>query len=69
MTASVRGISILQQTKERLTSKNLPLKSTETQREKRNGRNPQTGQSLDISARKVLRFSMSNLLKKEMNGL
>ena len=34
----------------------------------RRGRNPQTGSEMEISARKVLTFKSSNLLKKALNG-
>ena len=34
----------------------------------RRGRNPQTGVEMEISARKVLTFKSSNLLKKALNG-
>jgi len=33
----------------------------------RRGRNPQTGSEMEISARKVLTFKSSNLLKKALN--
>ncbi len=33
----------------------------------RRGRNPQTGDAMDISARNVLTFKMSPVLKKAMN--
>ncbi len=34
----------------------------------RRGRNPQTGEALQISSRKVLRFKASPVLKKAMSG-
>ena len=34
----------------------------------RRGRNPQTGNEMEISARKVLTFRSSNVLKKTLNG-
>lgn len=34
----------------------------------RHGRNPQTGESLTITARKILTFKPSSLLKQEING-
>jgi len=34
----------------------------------RRGRNPQTGDRLEIAARKVLRFKASPVLKKAMSG-
>jgi integration host factor subunit alpha len=34
----------------------------------RRGRNPQTGSEMEISARKVLTFRSSNVLKKTLNG-
>ena len=34
----------------------------------RKGRNPQTGVEMEISARKVLTFKCSNVLKKTLNG-
>ncbi len=34
----------------------------------RRGRNPQTGEEMEISARKVLTFKCSNILKKALNG-
>ena len=39
-------------------------------REKRSrmGRNPQTGESMEISARKVLTFRPSQVLKHDLNG-
>ncbi len=39
-------------------------------REKRSrmGRNPQTGQSMEISARRVLTFRPSQVLKADLNG-
>jgi len=33
----------------------------------RRGRNPQTGVEMEISARKVLTFKSSNILRKELN--
>jgi len=41
--------------------------SVKTKKE-RNGRNPQTGESMAISARKVVTFKTSLVLKDEMNG-
>ena len=38
-----------------------------TQKRNRNGRNPQTGESLTINARKVLTFKPSTLLKQKIN--
>lgn len=38
-----------------------------TQKSNRNGRNPQTGESLTINARKVLTFKPSTLLKQKIN--
>jgi len=40
-------------------------------REKRSrmGRNPQTGESMEISARRVLTFRPSQVLKNDLNGL
>jgi integration host factor subunit alpha len=35
----------------------------------RRGRNPQTGVEMEISARKVLTFKCSNVLKKTLNGI
>ena len=37
-------------------------------KKERNGRNPQTGKSMAISARKVVTFKTSLVLKKEMNN-
>lgn len=37
------------------------------QKKKRRGRNPQTGEALEISARKVLIFKPSVILKRELN--
>ncbi len=34
----------------------------------RRGRNPQTGSEMEITARKVLTFKSSNILKKTLNG-
>ena len=34
----------------------------------RRGRNPQTGSEMEISARKVLTFKSSQILKKTLNG-
>ncbi len=34
----------------------------------RRGRNPQTGQTIDISARRILTFKPSPVLKKSING-
>ena len=34
----------------------------------RRGRNPQTGSEMEISARTVLTFKCSNILKKTLNG-
>ena len=34
----------------------------------RRGRNPQTGEEVEIAARKVLLFRLSNVLKDEING-
>jgi integration host factor subunit alpha len=39
-----------------------------TQKHNRIGRNPQTGESLPITARKILTFKPSALLKQEING-
>ncbi|MHC1698881.1 MAG: integration host factor subunit alpha [Geobacteraceae bacterium] len=38
------------------------------QKHDRKGRNPQTGESLNITARKILTFKPSILLKQEING-
>ncbi|MRR54187.1 MAG: integration host factor subunit alpha [Deltaproteobacteria bacterium] len=38
------------------------------QKHDRTGRNPQTGESLTITARKILTFKPSILLKQEING-
>jgi integration host factor subunit alpha len=35
----------------------------------RRGRNPQTGEKLEISGRKVLRFKVSSIMKKRMEQL
>ncbi len=43
---------------------NFEIKEKATRR----GRNPQTGQALDISARRVLMFKPSSVLKKSING-
>ncbi len=32
------------------------------------GRNPQTGEEMEICARKVLTFKVSNILRKKLNG-
>jgi integration host factor subunit alpha len=37
------------------------------QKKTRKGRNPQTGEALEISARKVLSFKPSVILKRELN--
>lgn len=37
------------------------------QKKSRKGRNPQTGEALEISARKVLSFKPSVMLKRELN--
>lgn len=39
------------------------------QKEARRGRNPQTGETITIEARKVLTFKPSNLLNKAINSL
>lgn len=38
------------------------------QKRDRTGRNPQTGEPLTITARKILTFKPSTLLKQEING-
>jgi len=38
------------------------------QKEERMGRNPQTGERITISARKVLTFKASQVLKREINA-
>ena len=38
------------------------------QKHDRTGRNPQTGESLTITARKILTFKPSTILKQEING-
>jgi len=38
------------------------------QKNDRRGRNPQTGEAITISARKILTFKPSILLKQELNG-
>jgi len=38
------------------------------QKRARRGRNPQTGEEIEISARKVLTFKASPLLKQALNG-
>ena len=38
------------------------------QKRDRRGRNPQTGEPLTITARKILTFKPSTLLKQEING-
>ena len=43
---------------------NFAVKSKKARR----GRNPQTGDEMEISARKVLTFKSSNVLKKTLNG-
>jgi len=37
-------------------------------KKERNGRNPQTGKSMAIAARKVVTFKTSGVLKEEMNN-
>ena len=37
-------------------------------KKQRTGRNPQTGQSIQISARRVLTFKPSQVLRSEVNG-
>ena len=37
------------------------------QKKSRRGRNPQTGQAMEISARRVLSFKPSVMLKRELN--
>jgi len=34
----------------------------------RRGRNPQTGNEMEISARKILKFKSSQILRKALNG-
>ena len=38
------------------------------QKKRRRGRNPQTGETLEISARRVLSFKPSQILKSAVNG-
>ena len=38
------------------------------QKRSRRGRNPQTGEEIEISARRVLTFKSSPILKKVLNG-
>jgi len=39
------------------------------EKNERRGRNPQTGDKLEISGRRVLKFKASTLMKKRMGGL
>ena len=39
-----------------------------SKRKARTGRNPQTGSEIEISARKVLTFKSSQVLRKALNG-
>ena len=38
------------------------------QKQSRRGRNPQTGEEMEISGRKVCTFKVSKILKKKING-
>lgn len=41
---------------------------TVKEKKSRRGRNPQTGEEIEISARKVLTFSSSHVLRNELNS-
>jgi len=41
---------------------------TVRQKKKRRGRNPQTGEEIEITARKVITFKTSNILKDMINS-
>ena len=41
---------------------------TVRQKKKRRGRNPQTGEEIEISARKVITFKPSNVMKELINS-
>ncbi len=38
------------------------------EKKKRRGRNPQTGEDMDLSARRVVQFKSSGVLKDKING-